>query len=60
MYMIIYDTLKKMFRKSLKKKKKKELEYFVLKKIWGVRVCDISEKSEDLWKWRNDDSVRFI
>ena len=31
MYKIIYDTLKKMFRKSLekKKKKKKELEYFV-------------------------------
>ena len=60
MYMIIYDTLKKMFRKSLKKKKKKELEYFVLKKIWGVRVCDISEKSEDLWKLRNDVFVLFI
>ena len=30
MYMIIYDTLEKMFRKSLsRKKKKKELEYFV-------------------------------
>ena len=28
MYMIIYDTLEKMFRKSLEKKKK-ELEYFV-------------------------------
>ena len=28
MYKIIYDTLKKMFRKSLEKKKR-ELEYFV-------------------------------
>ena len=28
MYMIIYDTLKKMFRKSLSKKKR-EFEYFV-------------------------------
>ena len=45
MYKIIYDTLKKMFRKSLEKKKKKKRVgiFCVLKKVWGVQMCDISE-----------------
>ena len=42
MYMIIYDTLEKMFRKSLKKKKN-SWNICVLKKVWGVQICDISE-----------------
>ena len=41
MYMIIYDTLKKMFRKSLEKKRVGI--FCVLKKVWGVRMYDISE-----------------
>ena len=43
MYMIIYDTLEKMFRKSLEKKKKRVGIFYVLKKVWGVQMCDISE-----------------
>ena len=43
MYIIISDTLKKMFRKSLEKKKKRVGIFCVLKKVWGVRMCDISE-----------------
>ena len=42
MYMIIYDTLEKMFRKSLEKKKRVGI-FCVLKKVWGVQMCDISE-----------------
>ena len=42
MYMIIYDTLEKMFRKSLEKKKRVGI-ICVLKKVWKVQMCDISE-----------------
>ena len=35
----MYDNLEKMFRKSLKKKKFGI--FCVLKKVWGVQMCDI-------------------
>ena len=40
--MIIYDTLEKMFQKSLEKKKRVGI-FCVLKKVWGVQMSDISE-----------------
>ena len=42
MYMIIYDTLEKMFRNLLRKKKRVGI-FCVLKKLWGVQMCGISE-----------------
>ena len=42
MYMIIYDTLEKMFRNLLRKKKRVGI-FCVLKKVWGVQMCGISE-----------------
>ena len=59
MYKIIYDTLKKMFRKSLEKKKK-SWNILCLKESVGSSNVWYLWKSEDLWKWRNDVYVRFI
>ena len=41
-YMTIYDNLVKMFRKISQERKKVGI-FCILKKVWGVRVCNISE-----------------
>ena len=41
MYMIIYDTTEKMLKIS--QERKRVGIFCVLKKVWGVRMCDISK-----------------
>ena len=60
MYMIIYDTLEKMFQKYLEKKKKKSWNILCFKESVGSSNVWYLWKCKDLWKLRNDVSVRFI